>query len=266
MDWLQASIIALIQGVTEFLPISSSAHLLFPSLVFGWSDQGLAFDVAVHLGSLLAVLFYLRQDLLALWQGTWQWLLGKGWNQHAYLALLLVLATIPAVIAGFALQGWIEVNARALWVVAATTISFGLLLGWVDWRARRHYELNKMSWQHALLVGLAQALALIPGTSRSGITMTAALALGYKREAAARFSFLMSIPIILAASVLMMFELGQQTTAIDWQPMLIAFLVSGLSAWLCILLFMRLISRLGMWPFVVYRLLLGIGLLWLLSK
>ncbi|MGB2517355.1 MAG: undecaprenyl-diphosphate phosphatase, partial [Pseudomonadales bacterium] len=151
-------------------------------------------------------------------------------------------------------------------VVAATTISFGLLLGWVDWRARRHYELENMSWRHALLVGLAQVLALIPGTSRSGITMTAALALGYKREAAARFSFLMSIPIILAASVLMMFELGQQTTAIDWQPMLIAFLVSGLSAWLCILLFMRLISRLGMWPFVVYRLLLGVGLLWLLSN
>ena len=266
MDWLQASIIALIQGVTEFFPISSSAHLLFPSLVFGWPDQGLAFDVAVHLGSLLAVLFYLRQDLYALWQGAWQWLLGKGWNQQAHMALLLVLATIPAVIAGLAFKGWIEVHARSLWVVAATTIGFGLLLGWADWRARCRHQLSYMGWRHALIVGLAQALALIPGTSRAGITMTAALALGYQREAAARFSFLMSIPIILAAALLMLLELGQQTSAVDWQAILVALLVSAVSAWLCIVLFMRLISRMGMWPFVVYRLLLGIGLLWLLSN
>ncbi|MDP6968550.1 MAG: undecaprenyl-diphosphate phosphatase [Gammaproteobacteria bacterium] len=264
MDWLQVSIIALIQGVTEFLPISSSAHLLFPSLLFGWSDQGLAFDVAVHLGSLLAVLFYLRQDLYALWQGTWQWLLGKGWNQHAYMALLLVLATIPAVIAGLAFKGWIEVHARSLWVVAITTIGFGLLLGWADWRARCQQQLSHMGWQHALIIGLAQALALIPGTSRSGITMTAALALGYQREAAARFSFLMSIPAILAASSLMLVDLGQQAAAVDWQSMCAALLLSAVSAWLCIVLFMKIISRMGMWPFVVYRLLLGAGLIWLL--
>ena len=102
MDWLQASIIALIQGVTEFLPISSSAHLLFPSLLFGWPDQGLAFDVAVHLGSLLAVMFYLRQDILRMIQGSLQWLFGRGWNADAHLAMLLVLATIPAVVFGLA--------------------------------------------------------------------------------------------------------------------------------------------------------------------
>ncbi|HCH23008.1 MAG TPA: undecaprenyl-diphosphate phosphatase [Oceanospirillaceae bacterium] len=266
MDWMQASIIALIQGVTEFLPISSSAHLLFPSLLFGWPDQGLAFDVAVHLGSLLAVLLYLRTDLQALIVGTWQWLCGRGWNSQAHMALLLVLATIPAVIAGLAFKGWIEVNARALWVVAATTIAFGLLLGWVDWRARCQRQMQQMNWQHALFIGIAQAIALIPGTSRSGITMTAALALGYERQAAARFSFLMSIPVILAASLLMVLDLGHQTQAIVWQPMLLAFFVSAISAWLCILLFMKLISSLGMWPFVVYRLLLGVGLLWLLNS
>lgn len=270
MDWIQASIIALIQGITEFLPISSSAHLLFPSLLFGWPDQGLAFDVAVHLGSLLAVLVYLREDIRGLIVGTWQWLFGGGWNSQAHMALLLVLATIPAIIAGLAFKGWIEVNARALWVVAATTIAFGLLLGWVDWRARCERQMQQMSWQHALFIGVAQAIALIPGTSRSGITMTAALALGYERQAAARFSFLMSIPVILAASLLMVLDLflgaDQQAQAIVWQPMLLAFVLAALSAWLCIVLFMKLISSLGMWPFVAYRLLLGIGLVWLLNS
>lgn len=266
MDWLQASIIALIQGITEFLPISSSAHLLFPSLLFGWPDQGLAFDVAVHLGSLVAVLFYLRHDLMALVHGTWQWLFGDGWNQQAHWALLLVLATIPAVIVGLVFKGWIELHARALWVVAATTIGFGLLLGWVDWRARCTHQMHHMNWRHALFVGLAQAVALIPGTSRSGITMTAALMLGYQREVAARFSFLMSIPVILAASSLMLLDLVQHAQAIDWRPMLVAFVLSALSAWLCIVLFMKLISRLGMWPFVAYRLLLGLGLIWLFNS
>lgn len=266
MDWLQASIIALIQGVTEFLPISSSAHLLFPSLLFGWPDQGLAFDVAVHLGSLLAVIFYLRQDIQRMLQGSLQWLFGGGWNAHVHLAMLLVLATIPAVIFGLAFKGWIEVHARALWVVAATTIGFGLLLGWVDWRARQNKHLPDLDWRHALFIGLAQALALIPGTSRSGITMTAALALGYERKTAARFSFLMSVPVILAASLLMLLDLAQQSQAVAWQPMLIAFVVSAISAWLCIVLFMQLISRMGMWPFVAYRLLLGLGLVWLLHS
>ena len=266
MDWLQASIIALIQGVTEFLPISSSAHLLFPSLLFGWPDQGLAFDVAVHLGSLLAVMFYLRQDILRMIQGSLQWLFGRGWNADANLAMLLVLATIPAVIFGLAFKGWIEVNARALWVVAATTIGFGLLLGWVDWRARQTKQMADVGWRHALFIGVAQAIALIPGTSRSGITMTAALALGYDRQSAARFSFLMSVPVILAASLLMVLDLAQQAEAVLWQPMVIAFVVSAVSAWLCIVLFMQLISRMGMWPFVAYRLLLGLGLVWLLNS
>ncbi len=264
MDWMQASIIALIQGITEFLPISSSAHLLFPSLLFGWPDQGLTFDVAVHLGSLLAVVIYLRDDLIAMTQGLWQWQQQKRLNSHATLALMLIVATLPAVFFGLVLKDWIEVNARALWVVAATTLVFGLLLGWADWRSRRTHSMAAMSWRHTLLIGLAQALALLPGTSRSGITMTAALMLGYQRQAAARFSFLMSIPIILAAALLMSLDLATSDVAIAWVQMTIAFVVSFASAWLCIVLFMQIISRMGMWPFVVYRLLLGAGLCWLL--
>ena len=264
MDWIQASIIALIQGITEFLPISSSAHLLFPSLLLGWPDQGLTFDVAVHLGSLLAVVIYLRRDLIAMVAGLWQWQQEKRLNQQATLALMLIVATLPAVFFGLVLKDWIEVTARALWVVAVTTLVFGLLLGWADWRSRREHQMASMSWRHTLCIGLAQALALLPGTSRSGITMTAALMLGYTREAAARFSFLMSIPVILAASSLMTLELATTTTAILWAPMLIAFVVSFASAWLCILLFMKIISRMGMWPFVVYRVVLGVGLCWLI--
>ena len=156
------------------------------------------------------------------------------------------------------------VEAREIWVVAVTTLVFGLLLGWADWRSRREHHMASMSWRHTLCIGLAQALALLPGTSRSGITMTAALMLGYTREAAARFSFLMSIPVILAASSLMTLELATTTVAILWTPMLIAFVVAFVSAWLCIVLFMQVISRMGMWPFVVYRVVLGVGLCWLI--
>ena len=141
MDWIQATSIALIQGLTEFLPISSSAHLLFPSLLLGWPDQGLTFDVAVHLGSLLAVVIYLRRDLISMVQGLWQWQQEKSLNPQATLALMLIVATLPAVFFGLVLKDWIEVNARALWVVAATTLGFGLLLGWADWRSRRQHDL-----------------------------------------------------------------------------------------------------------------------------
>jgi len=264
MDWIQASIIALIQGITEFLPISSSAHLLFPSLLLGWPDQGLTFDVAVHLGSLLAVVIYLRSDLFALVLGLWQWQQERRLNPQATMALMLIVATLPAVFFGLVFKGWIEVNARALWVVAVTTLMFGLLLGWADWRSRKEHHMAAMSWRHAICIGVAQAMALLPGTSRSGITMTAALMLGYTREAAARFSFLMSIPIILAAASLMSLELVTSSTVIEWGPMLIAFVVSVLSAWMCIVLFMQVISRIGMWPFVAYRVVLGVGLCWLI--
>ena len=177
---------------------------------------------------------------------------------------MLIVATLPAVFFGLVLKGWIQVNAREIWVVAVTTLVFGLLLGWADWRSRRQYQMATMSWRHTLCIGLAQALALLPGTSRSGITMTAALMLGYTREAAARFSFLMSIPVIIAASSLMALELATTKVAIVWAPMLIAFVVSFASAWLCIVLFMQVISRMGMWPFVVYRIVLGAGLCWLI--
>ena len=264
MDWIQAVAVALIQGITEFLPISSSAHLLFPSLLLGWPDQGLTFDVAVHLGSLLAVVIYSRQDLMVMVHGLLKWKGDGQLNAQASLALMLVMATIPAVLFGLVFKGWIELNARALWVVACTTLLFGVLLGIADWRSRRVHSMASIGWRDALIIGFAQAIALIPGTSRSGITMTAALMLGYTREAAARFSFLLSIPIILAASSLISFELITETIEVQWGLLWLALGASFISAWVCIFLFMKVISRLGMWPFVAYRILLGVALCWLI--
>lgn len=265
MDWIQAVWLALIQGITEFLPISSSAHLILPSQVLGWPDQGLVFDVAVHLGTLSAVLFCYRRDVTAMTKGTLMAAGRQQLNADAKLALLVVLATLPAILAGFIFKDVIEQQLRSVMVIITTTLLFGVLLGVSDKVGKRDQSLSSINWRHALFIGIAQALALIPGTSRSGITMTMALFLGYERESAARFSFLLSIPVILGASLLKLSDLLEQSAAVDWQLMAVGFVVSALTAWLTIVLFLKLLERLGMMPWVIYRLLLGLALLWLVS-
>lgn len=262
MTLFEIIILAIIQGVTEFLPISSSAHLILPAELLGWVNQGLAFDVAVHVGSLLAVMIYFREDILRM-AGAW---LSKGFSsdqtQDSRLAWYVILATIPAVIAGFLLKDWIELNARSALVIAVTTIIFGLLLWYADKAARHTKDLSSMGLKGAVIIGLAQALALIPGTSRSGITMTAALMLGFNRESAARFSFLLSIPVILGAGTLATLELVGSGERVDWSALIYGAAFSFVSAYLCIYLFLSWISRIGMLPFVIYRLILGAVLLW----
>ena len=239
MDWFQALVLALIQGLTEFLPISSSAHLILPSQVLGWPDQGLAFDVAVHLGTLMAVMAYYRRDLFAMIGGAGVAVTQRTMNEDLKLGLLVVLATIPAVV-------------------------FGALLWAADAFGKRQFSLVRLGVLGAIFIGLAQALALIPGTSRSGITITAALALGYRREDAARFSFLLSIPVILGAGLLKTKDLIEQQLAVDWGMMALGVVVSAVTAYLTIVFFIRLLERIGMLPFVVYRLILGVALLaWL---
>ncbi|WP_438864124.1 undecaprenyl-diphosphate phosphatase [Neptunicella sp.] len=260
MTLIEIIVLALIQGVTEFLPISSSGHLILPSVLLGWQNQGLAFDVAIHIGSLLAVIIYFRDDIrrmLLAWFGS---LNGKV-TDDSKLAWWVIVATIPAVIAGFLLKDFVENYARSALVVASTTIIFGLLLGYADYRATQHKNIYQLTWKSAIFVGLMQALALIPGTSRSGITMTAGLMAGMDRESAARFSFLLSIPTILGAGLLISLELAQTSSPIDWQAMLYGVLLSFVSAYLCIALFLSWISRIGMLPFVIYRLILGAVLL-----
>lgn len=261
MDSLQVLVLALVQGVTEFLPISSSAHLILVPVLTDWSDQGLAFDVAVHVGTLCAVVLYFRRELQGMgfeWLGS---LRGRGLTPDARLAWAVLLASLPVGLAGLMFEGLIETQLRSAVVIAAATIGFGLLLGWADLSGRRERDEHSIGWRDVLVIGVAQALALIPGTSRSGITMTAGLAVGLTRKASARFSFLLSIPVIVLAGGLETLELARSPGEAHWDVLLLGALISALSAYLCIHLFLRLLDRTGMWPFVVYRVALGLWLL-----
>jgi undecaprenyl-diphosphatase len=261
MDLIQIITLALLQGFTEFLPISSSAHLILPSKILGWADQGLAFDVATHIGTLAAVILYFRRDILAITQGWLSTGFSKQMNDNARLAWAIVIATIPAGLAGILLGDVIEEHLRSSEVIAYATIGFGVLLLAADRMANEHKGLLKMTLMAALIIGLFQALALIPGTSRSGITITAALFLGFQRDAAARFSFLISIPLILAAGLLKTKDLVEQAAQVDWLSIGMAAAISAISAYICIYFFLALINRIGMTPFVIYRFILGAVLL-----
>ncbi len=264
MDIIQILILAIVQGLTEFLPISSSAHLILVPLLLEWPDQGLAFDVAVHVGSLIAVMFYFRSEVVWILSAWLKGLAGGQSTSNSRLGWWVIFGTIPAVLIGFFFKELIEIELRSPWVIATTTILFGLLLGVADrvkCHQRSEYELR---FRDVLVIGCFQVLALIPGTSRSGITITAGLFLGMTRRAAARFSFLLSMPIIFASGALQTLGLVQSSVKIDWLALLLAVVLSGISAGLCIHYFLKLIEGIGMLPFVIYRLLLGIFLIILL--
>ena len=264
MDSLQALALALIQGITEFLPVSSSAHLILPSQLLGWPDQGLAFDVAVHVGTLGACLWLLRKDVTALTLGAWESLGQRRLTEEGRLALALALATLPVVLVGFTLKDWIESELRSVAVIASSTLAFGLLLGLADRRPRSEtHRLGALSLRGAVFIGLAQCLALIPGTSRSGITMTAALALGLDRESSARFSFLLSLPTIAGAGLLASKDLLESPDPVPWDLMALGLVASALAAGLVIKAFLHWVARVGMMPFVIYRIVLA-GLLFTL--
>lgn len=261
MDLLQIIVLALVQGLTEFLPVSSSAHLLLVPVFTDWQDQGLAFDVALHIGSLTAVIIYFRQDI---WRMTLAWgdsVVYRRLSDEGRLAWAVVLGTIPVGLAGLLAQDFIETAMRSPLYCAFGLIFFGVLLGWADWRRNGGRSEYSMNWRDVMWIGLAQALALIPGTSRSGITITAALFLGLSREGAARFSFLLSIPVIALAGLLKTLDLIRADTSVDWLSLSIGTLVSGVSAYLCIHYFLAFINRIGMQPFVAYRIALGVLLL-----
>ncbi len=266
MDTLQVILLALIQGLTEFLPISSSAHLILPAQLLGWQDQGLSFDVAVNTGSLLAVVIYFRHELLNMFNAWSKSLVTRQQTDDSKLAWWIILATIPAVIVGFTAKDFIETHFRNIEVIATTTIVFGLLLWWADKLSERNLSEYQAGWKKALVIGLAQAMALIPGTSRSGATITAALFLGLGRQAAARFSFLMSVPVSLGAAILVAKDLMESPQAIDYQALGLGLVLSFVAAYACIHYFLKIISKMGMTPFVIYRLALGAllcGVIWL---
>ena len=261
MTLIQIIVLSLIQGLTEFLPVSSSAHLILGSRVFNWPDQGLVFDVATHLGTLLAVLVYFRKDL---WNMVSPWLgKGRGDENARQLGLTLVIASIPAIIAGGLMHGWVESALRDTQVIAFSTIGFGLLLWWADDRFAHSKRMQDMNMKSGIMIGLAQMLALVPGTSRSGITITMGRMLGFNADTAARFSFLLSIPIIAAAGGYGVLRMLLNDAPIDWFQFGLAVVLSALAGWLCIAAFLALLQRVGLVPFVVYRLGLGVILLWL---
>lgn len=261
MDSLHLAVLALVQGITEFLPISSSAHLILVPQLFGWADQGLVFDVAVHAGSLVAVLVYFRKEVSAMFVA---WLASMRHGQQtpdSKLAWWVMLATLPAVAAGFLFEDEIQSSLRAPWVIALASIMFGLLLWFSDHIGNRQRSEYDIGWKQALIIGCWQMLALIPGTSRSGITITAGLLLGMTRQAAARFSFLLSIPIIIASGSLESYHMFTTVSPISWSDLAIGAVLSAVSAGLCIHWFLKLIDRVGLVIFVIYRILLGIIIL-----
>ena len=262
MDIWNIIALAIIQGLTEFLPISSSAHLILLPQLTGWQDQGLAFDVAVHVGSLIAVLMYFRADLKPLLMSWLKSIKTRQLTPESRLVWGIGIGTIPVGLVGLAIvEAGLSNYLRNPLIIATATIVFGGLLWWSDVIGTQERDEFSLTWQDILLIGLAQALALIPGTSRSGITITAALLVGLKRQAAARFSFLLAIPVIILAGTTEILTLINIDTSVNWYALLLGVFFSALSAYLCIRVFIALLDRIGMLPFVVYRIILGIILL-----
>ena len=253
----QAIVLGLVQGLSEFLPISSSAHLILVPVLSRWPHQGLMFDVAVHVGTLGAVLAYFRAELRRMARACLAALHTGTAGEDARLAGLVVLGTVPVGCAGLVLDALDLWELRTAAAIASANVGFALLLWWADRTGNRSRGEASLTWRDAAIIGGAQALALIPGTSRSGVTITAALALGLDRRAAARFSFLLSIPVIAAAGLLKAVEALDTPGAVEWRVLAIGVAVSALSAYLTIHVFLRLMERIGLLPFVLYRLILG---------
>lgn len=258
MTVLEALVLGIIQGLGEFLPISSSGHLVLTPIVFGWEPAGLAFDAALHLGTAAAVLWYFRAEWLKLTGSAWRLVRTRRVDTpEERRVLLLILATIPAVIGGLALEDLAETTFRSPYIVATQLIVMGVLLWFVDKVVSQRRDLDHMRWQDALLIGIAQVIALVPGTSRSGATITAGRALGMTRESAAVFSFLMSMPITVGAGLLKVPE-AIATHGID-APIVVGILSAGLSGWLAIAVLLRYVAKNSYGVFAVYRVLLGLA-------
>lgn len=261
MTFLQLLLIAVVQGVTEFLPISSSGHLILIPYFTDMPDQGPLIDIAVHIGSFLAILLYFFRESIGLVRGGLASVgIGKAAEQKR-LFWWIAIGTIPAVVFGFFLKqgGWLD-SFRSTTLVAFNLIVYGVLLGIADRLGPRHKRYEDMTLKDAVIVGVAQALALIPGTSRSGITMTAARFLGYERVEAARFSFLLALPAVAGAGTLAVMDLADATAQMQWDA-LIAGAMTFVTAFATMAFLMRFLRHASMMVFVLYRVALGAVLL-----
>lgn len=267
MDFLQAVVLGLIQGLTEFLPISSSAHLrIFPAF-FGWGDPGAAFTAVVQIGTELAVLIFFRHDI---WRISTAWLgslvHAERRGQHdARMGWYIIVGSVPIVLLGVALQDVIERDFRSLWLIATTLIVLGVVLGVADRFGGTDKTIRDMRLRDAALMGLAQAAALVPGVSRSGATLSMGRLLGYEREAATRYAFLLAIPAVVGAGVFQLRDIPNGDNLYGWGPTLVATAVSFVVGYAAIAWLLRYVSTRSFAPFVIYRVVLGAVVLVLLG-
>jgi undecaprenyl-diphosphatase len=263
MTVTQAIVLAVVQGLTEFLPVSSSAHLILVPRFLGWPDQGQVFDLATHIGSLLAVLVYFRGELVKLVAALPRLFTRDALRTGTEGALLfdLGVGTIPAAVAGLLVAGFVAGKARDPHLIAWTTLVFGVLLGLADWLGRGERDEHQVSWPQALVIGTFQAMALVPGVSRSGATISAGRVLGLSRPGAARFSFLLSVPVGLLVTAKEVLDLVHgQGEAIGALPLAVGFVVSAATSFAVIAWFLRWLQRRSLMVFVVYRVLLAVAL------
>lgn len=258
MNFLQTLITAVVQGITEFLPISSSAHVILTSKFLGWKDTGITFDLALNAGSLLAVIIYFRKDVIHITHDTMQSIVQRQHVGMSKIGWYIGFATIPAGLVGLFLMKLVDEYLRGAWIICFTTIFYGILLWLSDKYGKKTDNLDQINLTHAMIIGCAQALALIPGTSRSGITITAALFLGYNFPSASRFSFLMAIPIIFLATAAKMTDDALTLGNLPWGDFLIGCAISFVTAMLAIHYFLKWFNHWGMTPYVIYRMLLGL--------
>jgi undecaprenyl-diphosphatase len=263
----KVALLGVVQGITELLPISSTAHMRIVPAMLGWQDPGSAFSAAMQLAALAAVISYFWRDVRGLVVGSISAVVHKDYNAFDFrLAVGIILGTIPIGLAGLAMSKWLNTcgtSLRGLGVIGASCVVMGLLLAWAEVSSRHKRTLGEVRLRDALLVGLAQVGALIPGVSRSGSTLTAALFLGLKREDAARFSFLLGLPAITLAGLKELLELYHAgLDAHGWSILTLGLVTASISAFAAIWSLMHLLERFSAWPFVGYRILLGIYLLW----
>lgn len=272
-DYLQAIFLGILQGLTEFLPISSSAHLrIFPDL-FGWGDAGAAFTAVIQIGTELAVLVFFRKDI---WRIARAWVLSLFKPEYrgaldARMGWYIIVGSVPIVVLGFLFKDTIEKDFRNLWLIATMLIVLGLVLGLADRYGANERQIKQLSLRDAALMGAAQAAALVPGVSRSGATLSMGRFLGYEREAATRFAFLLAIPAVIGAGIFELSEIGDVGKAhpgeadYGWGPTITATIVSFIVGYAAIAWLLRWVSTRSYTPFVVYRVLLGAGVLALLA-
>lgn len=264
MPLFQLIIVALIQGITEFLPISSSGHLILLPQLTNMQDQGQAIDVAVHVGTLGAVILYFWKDVKIALAGLWPMLRGQMDAPGARLAFLLIIATIPAVLFGLVLKlTGLDEAMRSVKVIGWTMLGFGILLYWADQKGETVKQADDWNLRDAVIMGLWQAVALIPGTSRSGITITASRFLGYDRAGGAKVAMLMSIPVILASGVLVGLDVMTSDGPAVGMDAAIGALFAFVSALAALTIMMRLLNSVSFTPYVIYRVVLGAILLWI---